>query len=562
MFKFIKREKVSFILIFSVISAIFTYLGLIPLNKQLSNARDQYMHLKQANYNYVYKTDKKMTTNSFIDFGATQIFYTDFQFKNRINTSSIMSLDVDYNDESFVTERNLFQGTTVKLEANEVLITKMTSLVNKLKINDYLYTKNKVTSNVETYTIKGIINNVFNLDDYKFNDYQGILVFGYNQAIENNFSMDYINFAKEEPSGNIIDIGANLAFLKHKDVMIKPLKRIIFAYTSIYSLIAFSIIFLSLHALIRDSSSNFKRLKILGGRRILINMIITRFSIYLLASILSYSLISFLGNITLKVSFLPHIYILFIATIIVATIGIVIYATETERRWLNMEHLIKASKLNISVKKNRKPIVSNLDFAIKSGDFVLLKGRNGSGKSTILKAIFREDIKKYRITGHLTYNGLDVSKLKGKRLDKFRREIGYVNQHDDYSGHYNMTVEDIIIDSINSFSGIKISIDVIEKIIETFHFKDSESEESFSLKSNPSKLSGGQQRILSILANIISRPNAPLYIIDEPLNNLDTNNIQIIVDLLKTAHEKFLESTFIIVTHNEAFDFFTKTIEI
>lgn len=227
-----------------------------------------------------------------------------------------------------------------------------------------------------------------------------------------------------------------------------------------------------------------------------------------------------------------------------------------------MKHLIEANKLNVLVKKTKKPIVSNLSFVVNKGEFVLLKGRNGSGKSTILKTIFREKINKYKITGELRFNGLDINRLKGKKLVKFRSEIGYVDQYDDYSGHYNMTVKDIINDSINSFSGTKINIEEIEKIVETFQFKDTESDERFSMNSNPSRLSGGQQRILSILANIISRPNAPLYIIDEPLNNLDTHNVQIIVSLLRKAHEKFTESTFIIVTHNEAFDFFTYVIEI
>jgi ABC-type multidrug transport system ATPase subunit len=82
------------------------------------------------------------------------------------------------------------------------------------------------------------------------------------------------------------------------------------------------------------------------------------------------------------------------------------------------------------------------------------------------------------------------------------------------------------------------------------------------MESIPSKLSGGQQRILTILSNVLSRPGASLYIIDEPLNNLDSKNIPTVVNFIRQLHLNFPRSSFLIVTHNDLFDFIDKVIEL
>lgn len=230
-----------------------------------------------------------------------------------------------------------------------------------------------------------------------------------------------------------------------------------------------------------------------------------------------------------------------------------------------MNKVIEVKNLTIRTKKEDRLIVDNLSFSIFEGEVVLLKGRNGSGKSTLIKALMQEERKKYFVSGNIIFKDeLDILNIKkDKELMKYRSQIGYVPQNDDYSGHYNLTVSDVILDSKNSFNGIKVNLNDIEKVLSKFDFTQSDSlQEKFNMKSNPSKLSGGQQRILTILSNILSRPGAPLYIIDEPLNNLDSKNIPTVVDLIKRLHSNFPKSSFLIVTHNELFDFITRTITI
>lgn len=230
-----------------------------------------------------------------------------------------------------------------------------------------------------------------------------------------------------------------------------------------------------------------------------------------------------------------------------------------------MNKSIEVHNLTIRTRKDEKVIVNDLSFNVNRGEVVLLKGRNGTGKSTIIKALMREDSTKYRIDGDIVVNGsIDILKLKkNKDLLKYRSQIGYVPQNDDYSGHYNLEIFDIFSDSINSFSGEKTSFEKIENILNKYDFEQTESnQEKFQMKSNPNKLSGGQQRILSILANIICRPGAFLYIIDEPLNNLDYKNIPIMVEMIRELHRNYPESSFLIVTHNELFDFIDRVVEI
>ena len=230
-----------------------------------------------------------------------------------------------------------------------------------------------------------------------------------------------------------------------------------------------------------------------------------------------------------------------------------------------MKKIIEVDNLTIKAKKDRKTIIENLSFELFEGEVVLLKGRNGSGKSTIIKALVQEEKNKYLTSGNITYNqNLNITNLiKDKELYRYRTEIVYVPQTDDYSGHYNLTVKDVVSDSINSFAGEKVSLSEIESILLKFDFESGESVgERFNMKSDPSKLSGGQQRILTFLANVIARPGAYLYIIDEPLNNLDYKNIPNVVALIKEMHYKNPKSAFIIVTHNENFDFISRTIEI
>lgn len=230
-----------------------------------------------------------------------------------------------------------------------------------------------------------------------------------------------------------------------------------------------------------------------------------------------------------------------------------------------MNKTIEINNLNIIVKKSNKKVVESINFKIYQGDVVHLRGNNGSGKSTILKAILNDQTENFLIKGDITFQeDLQLNNLKSfKKLMDFRSVIAYCPQGDDYSGHYNTSILDILLDSVSSYKGTKLSKQEIINLFNLFvDLNNIHSDTKFTLNTNPTKLSGGQKRILSILANILCRPNAPLYIIDEPLNNLDNQNLLLVVRLIEQLAKDWPLSSFIIVSHLDSFKFFNKVIDI
>jgi len=223
---------------------------------------------------------------------------------------------------------------------------------------------------------------------------------------------------------------------------------------------------------------------------------------------------------------------------------------------------LEVKNLNINLKKNKANLVNDLSFNIEKGEVVLLAGRNGSGKSSILRTIMLERIKTMVVKGDIFYNNQNILKFrKEKDIFDYRRSISYIPQLDNFEGYYNMNVNDVLQESIDSFNGEKAEIDEIKLLLEKLQ-KDAHEDFRFDFNSNPSELSGGQQRIVTILANFIARPGADFYIIDEPFNNLDESNTSIVINLIKEMHLKYPSSTFLIVTHphQEKFDFITRKI--
>ncbi len=223
---------------------------------------------------------------------------------------------------------------------------------------------------------------------------------------------------------------------------------------------------------------------------------------------------------------------------------------------------IKVSNLTIELKKEDKKIIDNISFIINPGDVIQLKGKNGTGKSTLIQTIMLEKNRNLKINGEIHYKNRNILEYKKEKdVFSFRRNVSYIPQFDDYSGHYRMTVEDVIKDSITSYDGEKANLNEIKDLLRKLQI-DSNEDFQFDFNSRPDQLSGGQKRILTFLANFIGRPGADIYIIDEPLNNLDVSNISKVTNLIKEMHLKHPNSSFLIITHNEQVDFINKTIEL
>ena len=176
--------------------------------------------------------------------------------------------------------------------------------------------------------------------------------------------------------------------------------------------------------------------------------------------------------------------------------------------------------------------LGGIDLSIEKGEFVVILGSSGAGKSTMLNIIGGMDS---ATSGKYFVNDIDVTALSDKKLALFRRkEVGFVFQF--YNLMPNLTAKENVKLSIH---GAKNAIDAeealklvgLEKRVNNF----------------PSGLSGGEQQRVSIARAIAKRPS--ILLCDEPTGALDSKTGKSILILLKELCDKDGQ-TVIIVTHN------------
>ena len=179
--------------------------------------------------------------------------------------------------------------------------------------------------------------------------------------------------------------------------------------------------------------------------------------------------------------------------------------------------------------------VFNLSFHIPIGELVFLMGPTGAGKSTVLRAIYRD----ISITdGTLLINGEDVGKIRKRHVPRFRRKIGMVFQD------YRLIPDRTVFENI----ALPLHIEGVSKK----HIKDKVNDigKKVGLKKRinnyPSQLSGGEKQRVSIARALVKEPLVILA--DEPTGNLDPNVSDEILDLLEIATES--GAAVLMSTHN------------
>ncbi|MCD4722445.1 MAG: energy-coupling factor ABC transporter ATP-binding protein [Desulfobacula sp.] len=176
--------------------------------------------------------------------------------------------------------------------------------------------------------------------------------------------------------------------------------------------------------------------------------------------------------------------------------------------------------------------IKNISVSISKGEFIILAGKNGSGKTTFLRhlnGLLLPD------SGKIFVNGYDVS----KHLVQTRKTVGMVFQDAD-----TQIVGDTVFDEV-AFGLENLNVkrtQINEKVTQVledlnlFHLKER----------NPSTLSGGEKRKLAIAGILVMNPE--IIVFDEPFSNLDyPGTIQVlstIIDLNRSGH------TIIIATHD------------
>ena len=163
---------------------------------------------------------------------------------------------------------------------------------------------------------------------------------------------------------------------------------------------------------------------------------------------------------------------------------------------------------DLSVERLEKKIFENIDLSLKSGDITILKGKNGSGKTTLIKAILNIIEPS---AGSVYWKG----KLLKKNLYDFYNNVTYIA--DKTSSLTKLTVKD----NINIWKKIflsNINDSQIETALKTLRLEN-------CLNNKVGTLSLGETKKLELLRLIIE--NKKLWILDEPLSNLDEDSIEL-----------------------------------
>ena len=178
--------------------------------------------------------------------------------------------------------------------------------------------------------------------------------------------------------------------------------------------------------------------------------------------------------------------------------------------------------------------VDGIDFSIQKGEFVVIVGPSGAGKTTVLNILGGMDTAS---GGRLTVDGQDITKYSERQLTGYRRDdIGFVFQF------YNL------IPNLTALENVEMALQICRNPLDARAvLKEVGLEER--MDNFPAQLSGGEQQRVSIARALAKNPK--LLLCDEPTGALDYNTGKAILKLLQEmCREKGM--TVIVITHNSA----------
>ncbi|WP_195617887.1 ABC transporter ATP-binding protein [Clostridium paraputrificum] len=188
-------------------------------------------------------------------------------------------------------------------------------------------------------------------------------------------------------------------------------------------------------------------------------------------------------------------------------------------------------------KGNVTKALNGISFTVERGEYVAIMGASGSGKTTLLNCISTID----NVTsGHIYIGGEDITKIKEKKLAKFRREeLGFIFQ--DFNLLDTLTAyENIALAlTINDVKGKEID-DLIREIVSRLNI-------TTVLNKFPYQMSGGQKQRVAAARAIVTHPK--LILADEPTGALDSKSAKMLLESLETLN-KAMNATIMMVTHD------------
>ena len=176
--------------------------------------------------------------------------------------------------------------------------------------------------------------------------------------------------------------------------------------------------------------------------------------------------------------------------------------------------------------------VDGIDFTVNQGEFALIIGASGAGKTTVLIILGGMDT---ATRGAVYIDGEDISKWNKKQLTGYRRDdIGFVFQF------YNL------VPNLTATENVELALQISKNPLKAEEvLKDVGL--GHRLNNFPAQLSGGEQQRVAIARAVVNEP--AILLADEPTGNLDPTNSWEIMKLLEEANER--GTTVLVVTHNQ-----------
>lgn len=204
-----------------------------------------------------------------------------------------------------------------------------------------------------------------------------------------------------------------------------------------------------------------------------------------------------------------------------------------------MKNILKVEKIEkyYGNKDNITKAIDNISFRVDKGEFVGIMGPSGSGKTTLLNCISTIDTV---TTGNIIINDKDITKMKSKQLENFRKdELGFIFQ--DFN----------LLDTLTAYENIALALTIqgvktsevdnkIKKVAENLGIIE-------VLNKYPYQMSGGQKQMVASARAIVTSPS--LILADEPTGALDSKSSRLLLDSFEKLN-KDLQATILMVTHD------------